>query len=149
MVLLCYNGFHRPFLVAAAHRRRGVRLETFSSYEDSALCLFQRLGKARMDRTVDNSAPYNGLYRRLALGEGFRNCGIFFSCLHARSKRLWRRSNSIQTSSRSSLSAFPSDCINIAYQLRLFGYIHQITTSENSVDGVKTRSITLTRHAPP
>lgn len=137
MVLLCYNGFYRPFLVAAAHRRQGAELETFASSKDSALCLFQRLGKARMDRMVDISAPYNGLYRRLVLGEGFRNCGIFFSCLHARSQRLWRRSNSLQTSSRSSLSAFPSDCINIANQLRLFGYIHHITTSEHSIDGVK------------
>lgn len=146
MVLLCYNGFIRPFLVAAAHRRRGAKLETFSSYEESAQCLFQRLGKARMDRMVDISAPYNGLYRRC---EGFRNCGIFFSCLNARSKRLWRRSNSLQTSSTSSLSAFPSDCINIANQLRLFGYVHHITTSEHSNRWGKTRSITLTRHAPP
>lgn len=60
MVLLCYNRFYRfyrPFLVAAAHRRRVAKLETFSSYGDSALCLFQRLGKARMDRMVDISAP--------------------------------------------------------------------------------------------
>lgn len=78
MVLLCYNGFIRPFLVAAAHRRRGAKLETFSSYEESAQCLFQRLGKARMDRMVDISAPYNGLYRRC---EGFRNCRISFLVL--------------------------------------------------------------------
>lgn len=138
MVLLCYNGFYRPFLVAAAHRRQGVKLETFSSFEDPALCLFQRLGKARMDRMVDISAPYNGLYRRLVLGEGFRTAEFSFLVLTLDLSVSGVEATRYKTSSRSSLSAFPSDCINIANQLRLFGYIHQITTCEHSIDGVKS-----------
>ena len=80
-----FQQVYHPLLVAAASKAGGYFLLI---RRPSPLCLFRRLFWARMDHMVNirlHGTLWNGLYLRLLLGEGYRNCAVLFSYLDARS----------------------------------------------------------------